>query len=153
MRLLEHAGIPFEVREYPVDENDLSAVHAAALLGLDPDSVFKTIVLVGERQGPFVCVIPGSCEVDLKKAARAAGDKGTSPLPLKDLEPLTGYLRGGCSPIGMKKQLPTFIDESALLFEHISISAGKRGLQMVLHPQQLISFLCAPSCDLTKSSQ
>ena len=134
IRILESAGFEFDFREYPVDEEDLSAAHAAEVLGLDPDSVFKTILLRGERTGPFVCVVPGPAEVDLKKAARAAGDKAAAPLPLKELEPLTGYVRGGCSPIGMKKKLPTFIDETALVFERISVSAGRRGLQVIAAP-------------------
>ena len=137
VRLLEAAGIPFETREYAVDESDLSAAHAADSLGLDADSVFKTIVLTGERFGPLVCVVPGSCEVDLKKAAKAAGDKAVAPLPLRDLEPLTGYLRGGCSPLGMRKAFPTFIDETALLFDRISVSAGRRGMQIMVDPRDL----------------
>lgn len=137
MRLLDAAGVEYEAREYPVDEEDLSAAHAAEVLGLDPDTVFKTIVLKGERTGPFVCVIPGPCEVDLKKAAKAAEDKAASPLPLRDLEPLTGYVRGGCSPVGMKRKLPTFIDETARIFGRVSVSAGRRGLQVILSPEDL----------------
>jgi len=148
VRLLEAAGIVFELRSYAVDETDLSAIHAAELLGLDPDSVFKTIVLDGERTGPFVCVIPGPCEVDLKKATRAAGDKSAHPLPLKELEPLTGYVRGGCSPIGLKKKLPVFIDETALIFESISVSAGRRGLQMLISPRDLANAAEAEFKDL-----
>ena len=137
VRLLEAAGVAFVLRSYEVDEDDLSAIHAAELLGLDPDSVFKTIVLEGERTGPFVCVIPGPCEVDLKKATRAAGDKAAHPLPLKELEPLTGYVRGGCSPLGLKRKLPVFIDETALVFDSISVSAGRRGLQVLISPRDL----------------
>ncbi len=137
LRLLEAEGIPFEVLTYPVDEEDLSALHAAELLGMEGDRIFKTIVLVGERRGPLVCVIPGTCEVDLKKAAKVAGDKSVRPLPLRELEALTGYLRGGCSPIGMKKKFPTFIDETAQLFDQISVSAGRRGLQMLIAPEDL----------------
>jgi Cys-tRNA(Pro)/Cys-tRNA(Cys) deacylase len=148
MRLLEATGIEFEVRGYEVDESDLSAVHAAESLGLDPDQVFKTIVLVGERRGPFVCVIPGGCEIDLKKAARVAGDKSASLLPLKELEALTGYVRGGCSPLGMKKTLPTFFDETALLFEKISASAGRRGLQVFIAPAALAGICGAAFADL-----
>jgi Cys-tRNA(Pro)/Cys-tRNA(Cys) deacylase len=148
IRLLEAAGISFEVREYPVDEGDLSATHAAELLGLEADSVFKTIVLRGERTGPFVCVVPGSAEVDLKKAARAAGDKGATPLPLKELEPLTGYVRGGCSPIGMKKTLPTFIDETAGVFDCISVSAGRRGIQVIAAPEDIARLADAEFQDL-----
>ncbi|MFA6505697.1 MAG: Cys-tRNA(Pro) deacylase [Treponemataceae bacterium] len=148
IRIFEAAGIDFEIKEYSVDENDLSAGHAAELLGLDPDSVFKTIVLRGERTGPFVCVVPGPAEVDLKKAARAAGDKAASPLPLKELEPLTGYVRGGCSPIGMKKKIPTFIDETALVFDRISISAGKRGMQVLAAPGEIAKLAEAEFRDL-----
>lgn len=148
MRLLEAAGIPFEPAEYPVDETDLSARHAAELLGIDPERVFKTIVLRGERRGPFVCVVPGPWDVDLKKAARAAGDKAATALPLRDLEPLTGYLRGGCSPIGMKKKLPTYIDETAQLFGLISVSAGRRGIQVILSPEDLAQAAGAEFADL-----
>ena len=148
LRRLEAAGIAFELREYPVDEADLSATHAAELAGLDPDLVFKTIVLRGERGGPFVCVIPGPYEIDLKKAAKAAGDKAADPLPLKELEALTGYVRGGCSPIGLKKPLPIFIDETALALETVSVSAGRRGLQMLLAPLDLARAAGASFADL-----
>ncbi len=148
MRLLDAAGVRYEAREYPVDEEDLSAAHAAEVLGLDPDTVFKTIVLRGERTGPFVCVIPGPCEVDLKKAAKAAGDKAAAPLPLKDLEPLTGYVRGGCSPVGMKRKLPTYIDETARVFDRISVSAGRRGLQVILAPEDLARIAEAEFADV-----
>lgn len=147
IRLLEHLGLAFSILHYDVDE-DLSAGHAAEKLGLDSDQVFKTIVLVGERTGPFVCIIPGSCEIDFKKAARAAGDKGCSLLPLKELEPLTGYVRGGCSPLGMKKHLPAFLDETAQLFDRISVSAGRRGLQIFLAPADLAAACGAVSADL-----
>lgn len=148
MRLLETAGVGFEAREYPVDEDDLSAVHAAESLGLDPDCVFKTIVLRGDRVGPFACVVPGPAEVDLKKAARAAGDKSASPLPLRELEPLTGYLRGGCSPLGMKKKMPVLVDETARIFDRISVSAGRRGVQVVLDPADLVAAADAAWADL-----
>jgi len=147
IRLLEAEGAQFEILRYDVDE-DLSAGHAAAKLGLDADQVFKTIVLSGERVGYFVCVIPGSCEIDLKKAAKASGDKACALLPLKELEPLTGYVRGGCSPIGMKRKLPTFVDETALLFDRISVSAGRRGLQVFLEPKTLIDMVGAGVVDL-----
>jgi len=147
IRLLEAANLPFEILHYEVDE-DLSAIHAAEKLGLDPDQVFKTIVLSGERMGHFVCVIPGSCEIDLKKAAKALGDKSCSLLPLKELEPLTGYVRGGCSPIGMKKRFPTFLDETAFLFEKISVSAGRRGMQALISPRLLLDIVEAATADL-----
>jgi Cys-tRNA(Pro)/Cys-tRNA(Cys) deacylase len=148
IRMLEQQHIPFQVLEYEVDEQDLSATHAAELLGLEADRVFKTIVLEGERNGYLVCVIPGTCEVDLKKAAKAAGDKAVRPLPLRDLEPLTGYIRGGCSPLGMKKKFPTYIDETALMFDSISVSAGRRGLQILILPQTLAELSDAVFCDL-----
>ncbi len=147
-RILESMGISFTYLSYDWDEEDLSALSAAKKLDLDPDSVFKTIVLLGERVGPFVCVVPGSCEVDLKKAAKAVGDKKCAPLPLRELEGLTGYLRGGCSPLGMKKRLPTYLDETAFAFELISVSAGRRGLQMRLAPGDLLDAAGAISVDL-----
>lgn len=149
VRMLESMGIAFELRTYEVDD-DLSAAHVAAELGFDPGRVFKTIVLTGPRVGHFVAIIPGSCEIDLKKAARAAGDKTCDLLPLRELEPLTGYVRGGCSPIGMKKKLPTLLDESAFLFESISVSAGRRGLQMILAPDDLVRASDAVVADLTR---
>ncbi|MCX7774652.1 MAG: Cys-tRNA(Pro) deacylase [Rectinemataceae bacterium] len=149
VRMLESMGVAFELRTYEVDD-DLSAAHVAAELGFDPARVFKTIVLTGPRVGHFVAIIPGSCEIDLKKAARAAGDKTCDLLPLRELEPLTGYVRGGCSPIGMKKKLPTLLDESAFLFESISVSAGRRGLQMILAPDDLVRASDAVVADLTR---
>ncbi|AEJ19031.1 Cys-tRNA(Pro) deacylase [Gracilinema caldarium] len=148
IRMLEQQHIPFQVLEYEVDETDLSATHAAELLGLEADRVFKTIVLEGERSGYLVCVIPGTCEVDVKKAARAAGDKAVRPLPLRELEAVTGYIRGGCSPLLMKKKFPTYIDETALIFESISVSAGRRGLQILIDPQVLVELSQGVFCDL-----
>ena len=139
-RLLDAAGIAYSLVEYEVDEEHLEASHVAAELGEDLDRVFKTLVLRGDKSGPFVCVIPGSLEVDLKVAAKISGNKNCEMLHVKELLPLTGYIRGGCSPIGMKKQFPTFIHESALLYDTIYISAGIRGLQLCLSPQDLIQF-------------
>ncbi len=139
-RLLDAAGVPYDLIPYDVDEEHLDAGHIAAQLGEDLDRVFKTLVLRGDRTGPFVCVIPGSLEVDLKLAARISGNKSCEMLHLKELLPLTGYIRGGCSPIGMKKAFPTFIHESALLYDSIFISAGVRGLQFRIAPQDLIDF-------------
>lgn len=139
-RLLDAAGITYTLVEYAVDEEHLEASHVAAELGEDLDRVFKTLVLRGDKSGPFVCVIPGSLEVDLKVAAKISGNKNCEMLHVKELLPLTGYIRGGCSPIGMKKQFPTFIHESALLYDTIYISAGIRGLQLCLSPQDLIQF-------------
>lgn len=142
-RMLDAAGIEYSLVPYEVDEEHLDAGHVAAQLGEDIDQVFKTLVLRGDRSGLFVCVIPGSLEVDLKPAARISGNKNCEMLHVRELLPMTGYIRGGCSPIGMKKPLPTFIHESALLYDHIYISAGVRGLQIRIAPQDLIDFVGA----------
>jgi len=148
LRLVRSLGISVETKEYQWSEDDLSATAAALKLGLDPDRIFKTIAVRGSQTGPFLCVVPGSAEVDLKKAAKASGNKSVEPLPLRELEPLTGYVRGGCSPVGLKKTLPVFIDETALLWETISVSAGMRGLQMLLAPQDLAGAAGALFVDL-----
>lgn len=148
LRLLKAKGIAHRTLEYAYDEADLSAGAAAAKLGLDPDMVFKTLVAVGDKTGPFMCVIPGPAELDLKKAAKASGNKSVAMLPLKELEPLTGYQRGGCSPVGSKKPLPVFLDETAQVWDEISVSAGARGLQMVLSPAALIEATGAGFADL-----
>ena len=137
IRLLEQAGIDYEARMYPVDESDLSGTHAAEMLGLPAGQVFKTLVLRGAKTGYFVCCIPVDQEVDLKKAAKAVGDKKAEMLPMKDLLPVTGYLRGGCSPVGMKKKFPTFYDASAQKWERISVSAGTRGEMVLVGPERL----------------
>ncbi len=142
-RLLEAAGISFELIPYEVDEQNLAADHVAAELGEPIEQVFKTLVLRGDRNGLFVCVMPGDMEVDLKVAAKISGNKSCAMLHMKELLPETGYIRGGCSPIGMKKPLPTFIHESALLYDYIYISAGIRGLQIKIHPETLIDFISA----------
>ena len=148
MRLLDTARIPYETKEYDYDESDLSGVHAASVLGFDPDMVFKTLVLKGDKTGHFVCVIPVAYEVDLKKAASVSGNKKCDLIPVKDLIPLTGYMRGGCSPIGMKKQFPTYIDETAQLQDVISVSAGQRGVQVILSPDALTAYIGASYSDL-----
>ncbi|MCD8082813.1 MAG: Cys-tRNA(Pro) deacylase, partial [Clostridiales bacterium] len=137
MRLLDAAGIGYEAREYEVDENDLSGVHVARQLGEDVDCVFKTLVLKGEKTGYLVCCIPVAEELDLKKAAAAAGDKKVEMIPMKELLPVTGYIRGGCSPVGMKKKFPTYIEETAILFDRIAVSGGMRGMQILLDPEAL----------------
>jgi Cys-tRNA(Pro)/Cys-tRNA(Cys) deacylase len=142
-RLLDAAGIAYTLVPYEVDEEHLEASHVAEQLGEDLDRVFKTLVLRGDRNGLFVCVVPGSMEVDLKVAAHISGNKNCAMIHVKEILPLTGYIRGGCSPIGMKKPLPTFIHESALLWDTIYVSAGVRGLQLCLAPQDLISFIGA----------
>ncbi len=142
-RLLDAAGIPYELIPYSFSEDDLSATHVAEQLGEDIDLVFKTLVLRGDRTGCFVCVIPGNFEVDLKTAARISGNKSCAMLHMRELLPTTGYIRGGCSPIGMKKAFPTYIHESALLYEHIYVSAGVRGLQLKIAPGDLIKYISA----------
>lgn len=136
-RLLDRAKVTYRLIPYAVDPDNLAADHVAEELGEDIRRVFKTIVLHGERTGHLVCVVPGNREVDLKAAARAAGDKKVEPIAMKELLPLTGYIRGGCSPIGMKKHFPTFIDSSAQAFDTIFVSAGVRGLQFEIAPADL----------------
>lgn len=147
-RLLDRAKIIYRLVPYEVDENDLAAGHVAESLGEDINRVFKTLVLKGERTGHFVCVVPGNREVDLKKAARAAGDKKADLIPMKELLPLTGYIRGGCSPIGMKKPFPTFIHSTATDYPTIYISAGVRGLQLEIEPKQLADYVGATITDI-----
>ncbi len=149
MRLLEKAGVAFRTAEYPWDESDLSGVHAAAALGMAPETVFKTLVARGDKTGPAVFCIPVAETLDLRKAAIASGNKRVELAPLKELLGLTGYLRGGCSPIGMKKKYPTYIDETAQLFDEIAVSAGQRGEQLILAPDALAAFVGAPFADLT----
>lgn len=140
-RLLDAAGIEYELVPYSYSEEDLSAESVAAELNEPIEQVFKTLVLRGDKTKEFVCVIPGDMEVDLKVAAKISGNKNCEMLHVKDLLSTTGYIRGGCSPIGMKKPFPTFIHESALLYDYIYISAGKRGLQIKINPQALIDFV------------
>lgn len=148
MRLLDGAGISYRPVEYEFDENDLSGLHAAEATGMDPDQVYKTLVARGEKRGILVFCVPVSCELDLKKAARAAGDKKVELIHVKELLGLTGYIRGGCSPVGMKKQYPTFMEETALLYEEVAVSGGARGLQMVLEPEALINYVGIKTADL-----
>ena len=137
-RLLDAAGISYELIPYEYSEDDLSAVHVAKELGENIEQVFKTLVLRGDRNGLFVCVIPGNFEVDLKFAAKLSGNKYCAMLHVSELLANTGYIRGGCSPIGMKKHYPTYVHESAFLYDYIYISAGVRGLQVKLSPNDLI---------------
>lgn len=148
-RLLDQAGIEYELIPYVVDENNLAAELIAEQLEEPIEQVFKTLVLCGDKTGHFVCVIPGCCEVDLKKAAMVSGNKKCDLIPMKELLPLTGYIRGGCSPVGMKKPFPTYIDETASLYEYIYISAGVRGLQFKINPEELTSYVKAALADIT----
>lgn len=149
VRMLEAAKINFRTAEYTVDENDLSGMHVAEQLGQPPEQVFKTLVLKGEKKGYLVCCIPVDRELDLKKAAKAAGDKKVEMIPMKDLLSVTGYLRGGCSPVGMKKKFPTYIDETAILFDEIAVSAGVRGGQIIIAPDDLCNYVEGEYVDLT----
>ena len=150
MRLLKQAGIEYGTSEYEVDESDLSGVHAAQMLGIDPDCMFKTLVTRGEKKGIYVFCIPVAEELDLKKCAAAVGEKKVEMIHVKEMLGLTGYIRGGCSPIGMKKKYPTYIDEIATLFDRIYVSAGMRGQQVILSPEDLRAYTDATFVDLTK---
>ena len=147
-RLLDQLKIPYELIPYEVNENDLGAQHIASQLGQPIEQLFKTLVLRGDRSGLVVCVIPGAEEVDLKKAARVTGNKKLEMIHVKELLPLTGYIRGGCSPIGMKKALPTWFHESIMLYDTVYCSAGLRGLQFRLAPQDLVSAARGQLADL-----
>lgn len=148
MRLLETAKIAFRTESYTFDENDLSGIHAASAIGMPEEQVFKTLVTRGASGGFFVFCIPVCCELNLKKAAKAAGEKSVSMLHVKELLSITGYIRGGCSPIGMKKPFPTVIDETALLWDEIAVSAGKRGRQIILSPKDLCTYINAKTSDI-----
>jgi Cys-tRNA(Pro)/Cys-tRNA(Cys) deacylase len=148
-RLLDAQGISYSLKEYEVDENDLSAVSLARKVDQDVQQIFKTLVLRGDKTGVFVAVVPGDSEVDLKKAAKVSGNKNCAMVHQKELLGLTGYIRGGCSPLGMKKAYPIFIHETCQLFDQIYISAGQRGLQIILNPEDLIRVSGAVVDDLT----
>ncbi len=150
MRLLDQAGIPYRAMEYEVDENNLGGEHVAELIQLPPEQVFKTLVAKGEKKGIVVFCIPVNLELNLKKAASVIGDKKIEMLPVKDLLGTTGYIRGGCSPIGMKKKYPTYMDETAILFDEITISAGVRGCQLCIPREQLIEYISADLYDITE---
>lgn len=147
-RLLDRAKVAYELIPYTVDESDLAATHVAEELGEPIEQVFKTLVLKGDRTGYFVCVIPGDKEVDLKLAARVSQNKKCDLIAQKELLPTTGYIRGGCSPIGLKKPFPIYIHSSALEYDYIYISAGVRGLQLKLSPQELVQYTRATVTEL-----
>lgn len=148
IRLVEQAKIPCRERFYEFDEKDLSGIHAAQAIGMPPEQVFKTLVARGEKTGINVFCIPVCCELNLKKAAKAAGDKNMELVAVKELLGLTGYIRGGCSPVGMKKKYPTFLDETCILWEEIAVSAGARGHQMILPPEAMAELVGASIVDL-----
>lgn len=149
VRLVQQAGIPCQEKEYAYDESDLGGLHAAQAMGMPPEQVFKTLVARGSKNGIHVFCIPVCCELDLKKAAKAAGDKNMELVPVKELLGLTGYIRGGCSPVGMKKKYPTTFDETCILWDEIAVSAGARGHQMTLSPEALVTLVGATLADIT----
>ena len=148
VRLVQQAGIPCREEFYEFDENDLNGNHAARAIGFPPEQVFKTLVAKGAKNGIMVFCIPVCCELDLKKASKASGDKSVALLPVKDLLTTTGYIRGGCSPVGMKKKYPTYFDEVCLLFDEIAVSAGERGHQMIVPPEALVALVDGQLCDI-----
>jgi Cys-tRNA(Pro)/Cys-tRNA(Cys) deacylase len=150
-RLLDRAKIAYQVIAYQVDESDLSAIHVADQLNEPIEKVYKTLVLKGDKTGFFVSIIPGAENIDLKKMALHSGNKSCDMIPMKDLLSLTGYIRGACSPLGMKKQFQTFIDDSCMNHDHIFVSAGKRGLQLQLSPKDLIHLINAKIVSCTKT--
>lgn len=152
-RLLDRAKIAYELVPYRVDEEHLAATHVAEQLGEDIATVFKTLVLKGDRTGYFVCVVPGNHEVDLKAAAKVSSNKKADLIPMKELLPVTGYIRGGCSPIGMKRAFPTYIHSSCLGLSEIYVSAGVRGLQIRIAPDALIAFTRAETADLIRKEE
>ena len=147
-RILDNLKIPYEIKTYEVDENDLSAVHVAETAGIDVNTVFKTLVTRGDKTGILMAVIGGADEINFKHLAKASGNKSVEMIALKELLPLTGYIRGGCSPLGAKKDYPVFLDSKALNYEKISISAGQRGMQLILSPQDLVKATKATVADL-----
>jgi Cys-tRNA(Pro)/Cys-tRNA(Cys) deacylase len=150
MRLLDQAGIAYRAMEYEVDENNLGGEHVAELIGMPQEQVFKTLVAKGEKKGIVVFCIPVNLELNLKKAASVIGDKKLEMLHVKDLLTTTGYIRGGCSPIGMKKKFPTYMDETAILFEEITVSAGVRGCQLCIPRDALVQYIDAELCDIAE---
>ncbi len=149
-RILDKEKVPYEIKAYDFDPEDLNALHAAESFGLEPGRVFKTLVLRGDRNGLFVCVVPSDKTVDLKKAAKASGNKSAEMLHVKDLLENTGYIRGGCSPIGMKKHFPTFIDSSVNNWDKITVSAGQRGVMVLVTPSDIMRVARMTAADITK---
>lgn len=137
-RILDQLGIPYELRDYEVDPEDLSAETVAAKIGLPPEQVFKTLVVRGERQGVALAVVPGSAELDPRALARLTGDRRVELVPLREVQPLTGYIRGGVTALGGKKDYPVFVDEEIILYDRIAVSAGVRGTQMLLAPEDYL---------------
>jgi len=153
MRLLTQAGIAYDLKTYPVHEDDLSGVTVAAEVGLPAGQVYKTLVARGDKTGYLVCIIPVDREIDLKKLAQASGDKRVELIPTKDLLAVTGYIRGGCSPVGMKKKFPTFVESAVLAEPIVAVSAGVRGCQMLLTPGDLVAFTQAELCEVCRGDE
>lgn len=151
-RLLDRAKIPYRLVPYTVDPDNLAADHVAAELGEDINRVYKTLVLHGATTGHFVCVVPGNREIDLKKAAKVSGNKKVEMIHMKELLPVTGYIRGGCSPLGMKKAFPTYVQQEALELDEFFVSAGVRGLQLCVSPRLLIDYIRATPADVCTSA-
>jgi len=147
-RLLDQAGVHYELRQYPVNEEDLSAPHVAQAIGMPPEQVFKTLVVRGDRTGVLLACIPGNAELNLRSLASASGNKKVDLVPVKEVLGLTGYIRGGVSPIGTRKPYPLYLDETADIWDVISVSAGLRGTQMLLAPVDLARVVDAQRCDI-----
>lgn len=152
-RILDNLKIPYEVKSYEVDEDDLSAVHVAETMGLEIATIFKTLVARGDKTGVIMAVINGADEVDLKSLAKTSGNKSVEMVALKELQPLTGYIRGGCSPLGAKKNYPVYLDSKAIKQEKISISAGVRGEQLILSPADLVKATKATVSEIVKKTK
>ena len=149
-RILDDMNITYRIMEYEVDENNLDAVHVANSVGMPAEQVFKTLVIRGDKTGVLFAVIPGNGELDLKALAKVSGNKRTELVPLKEVLPLTGYIRGGCTAIGMKKKFPTYIDESAANLERFTVSGGVKGAQLLVSPADIIKYTNAKLCSVTK---
>jgi|SRR4051794_2998666 len=150
VRLLDERKVPYETREYEVDPNDLSAESVAEKIGFPPEQVFKTLVVKGDRNGVCMAVVPGNAELDLKALAKLSGDRKVEMVPLKDVQPLTGYIRGGVTALAAKKEFPVYLDETAILFDVISVSAGVRGTQILLNPADYIDAVSATTGEISK---
>jgi Cys-tRNA(Pro)/Cys-tRNA(Cys) deacylase len=150
VRLLDERKVRYELRDYDVDPNDLSAESVAAKIGLPPEQVFKTLVVEGDRNGVAMAVVPGDAELDLKALAKLTGDRRVEMVPLKDVQPLTGYVRGGVTALAAKKDFPVYLDETAILFDAISVSAGVRGTQIVLNPEDYMAAVKATLGEIAK---
>jgi Cys-tRNA(Pro)/Cys-tRNA(Cys) deacylase len=151
MRVLEAEGIAFEVRAYDIDEQDLSAERAAVALGMAPEQVFKTLVVHGERSGPMLALLPAGTEIDFKRLASVTGDKKVELVPLREVQDLTGYVRGAVTPLASHRNYPVYIDETVILWAQVGISAGAKGLEILLDPRDLLEVTGAQPVDIARS--